>query len=62
MIGSGISGLSSAYLLQVHNDMAVTLFESESTFGGHTLTGRRLAILSADSLSSRCPSCRTNRL
>jgi predicted NAD/FAD-binding protein len=62
VIGSGISGLSSAYLLQVHNDMAVTLFESESTFGGHTLTGRRLATLSIASISNRCPSSRINRL
>uniref|UniRef100_A0A7S0TSE4 Amine oxidase domain-containing protein n=2 Tax=Hemiselmis andersenii TaxID=464988 RepID=A0A7S0TSE4_HEMAN len=37
VVGSGISGLSAAYLLET-NGMQVTLFESEATFGGHTLT------------------------
>ena len=36
IIGSGISGLSCAYLLAQDND--VTLFEAASTLGGHTAT------------------------
>jgi predicted NAD/FAD-binding protein len=38
VIGSGISGLSCAYLLHKAGK-EVTLYESEATFGGHTLTG-----------------------
>eukprot|EP00290_Baffinella_frigidus_P006560 CAMPEP_0180119682 /NCGR_PEP_ID=MMETSP0986-20121125/2117_1 /TAXON_ID=697907 /ORGANISM="non described non described, Strain CCMP2293" /LENGTH=1139 /DNA_ID=CAMNT_0022058709 /DNA_START=62 /DNA_END=3481 /DNA_ORIENTATION=+ len=37
VIGAGISGMSSALLLQM-DGWDVTLFESEKTFGGHTLT------------------------
>jgi cyclopropane-fatty-acyl-phospholipid synthase len=37
VIGSGVSGLSSAWLLQFHG-AEVTLYESEATCGGHTLT------------------------
>jgi len=37
VVGSGISGLSSACLLQ-RAGWSVTLYESEATFGGHTLT------------------------
>ena len=36
IIGSGISGLSCAYLL--HSDFKVTVFEKESKLGGHTDT------------------------
>ncbi|MCP3907711.1 MAG: NAD(P)-binding protein [Oceanicoccus sp.] len=36
VIGSGISGLSSAYLLQ--HDHEITVFESEANIGGHTAT------------------------
>ena len=36
VIGSGISGLASAYLLQKRFD--VTLYEAGSYFGGHTNT------------------------
>jgi predicted NAD/FAD-binding protein len=37
VIGSGVSGLASAWLLQYHG-AKVTLYESEATCGGHTLT------------------------
>ena len=37
VIGSGISGLSAAWLLQ-RGGFGVTLYESETYFGGHTLT------------------------
>ncbi|KAF5839621.1 cyclopropane fatty acid synthase [Dunaliella salina] len=37
VVGSGISGLSAAWLLHRHGD-AVTLFEKEAVCGGHTLT------------------------
>jgi cyclopropane-fatty-acyl-phospholipid synthase len=37
VIGSGVSGVASAWLLQ-HHGAKVTLFESEPTCGGHTLT------------------------
>jgi cyclopropane-fatty-acyl-phospholipid synthase len=37
VIGSGISGLSAAWLLQ-KGGYSVTLYESEAYFGGHTLT------------------------
>ena len=36
IIGSGISGLTSAYLLQKEHD--VTVFESAKRIGGHTAT------------------------
>ncbi len=36
IVGSGISGLTAAYLLQ--RDHAVTVFESEERIGGHTAT------------------------
>lgn len=48
IIGAGISGLSSAYLL--HKDFDVTVYEKESYFGGHTdthsfeLDGQRINI------------------
>lgn len=38
IIGSGISGMSAAYLLSQHHH--VTLFEADSTVGGHTATKR----------------------
>lgn len=37
VVGSGVSGLASAWLLQFHG-AEVTLYESEATCGGHTLT------------------------
>eukprot|EP00798_Chlamydomonas_sp_ICE-L_P023397 gene23397-30675_t len=37
VVGSGISGLSAAWLLH-RNGAHVTLFEKDSVFGGHTLT------------------------
>lgn len=37
VVGSGVSGLATAWLLQYHG-AAVTLFESEERCGGHTLT------------------------
>lgn len=37
VIGSGVSGLASAWLLS-HHGACVTLFEKEETCGGHTLT------------------------
>lgn len=37
VIGSGVSGLASAWLLQFHG-AEVTVYESEATCGGHTLT------------------------
>ncbi|MFT5084660.1 MAG: putative NAD/FAD-binding protein [Lentisphaeria bacterium] len=36
IIGSGISGLTSAYLLKPHHD--ITVFEAEDRIGGHTAT------------------------
>ena len=36
IIGSGISGLTSAYLLSQKHD--ITLFEAKDTLGGHTAT------------------------
>nr|MBC8213014.1 FAD-dependent oxidoreductase [Gammaproteobacteria bacterium] len=36
IVGSGISGLTAAYLLSRSHH--VTLFESQSTLGGHTAT------------------------
>ena len=36
IIGSGISGLTSAYLLSRRHD--ITLFEAADRFGGHTHT------------------------
>lgn len=48
VIGSGISGMSAAYLLSVANE--VTLFEKQAVVGGHTRTktvevkGRELAV------------------
>ena len=36
IVGSGISGLTCAYLLSPHHD--VTIFEAEDTLGGHTNT------------------------
>ena len=41
VIGSGISGLSAAWLLQ-EGGHSVTLYESEDYFGGHTLTDETL--------------------
>jgi uncharacterized protein len=38
VIGSGISGLSAAWLLARGNEHSVTLFEAGSYFGGHTNT------------------------
>jgi predicted NAD/FAD-binding protein len=40
IIGSGISGLSTAYHL--HNDYQITVFEKEDYFGGHTDTHQLL--------------------
>lgn len=37
VVGSGVSGLATAWLLQYHG-AEVTLFESEARCGGHTLT------------------------
>lgn len=37
VVGSGVSGLASAWLLH-HHGADVTVFERESTCGGHTLT------------------------
>lgn len=37
VVGSGVSGLATAWLLQ-HHGAEVTLFEAEQTCGGHTLT------------------------
>jgi predicted NAD/FAD-binding protein len=39
VVGSGVSGVSSAWLLQ-HHGAVVTLFESEPACGGHTYTYR----------------------
>lgn len=39
VVGSGVSGLATAWLLQYHG-AEVTLFESEERCGGHTLTDR----------------------
>ena len=36
VIGSGISGLSAAYMLSNHHK--ITVFESDNQFGGHTNT------------------------
>lgn len=37
VVGSGVSGLASAWLLS-HHGAEVTVFERESSCGGHTLT------------------------
>ena len=37
VIGSGVSGLSAAWMLQAHG-AEITLYESDATCGGHTLT------------------------
>ena len=36
IIGSGVSGLTAAYLMR--NDFEVTIFESDDRFGGHAHT------------------------
>ena len=41
VVGSGITGLSAAWLLQKGGHQ-VTLYESEPYFGGHTLTDETL--------------------
>ena len=38
IIGAGIAGLSTAFLLHQSNKFAVTVYESEATAGGHALT------------------------
>lgn len=38
VIGSGISGLSSAYSLSLEEGYEVTLFEKRERLGGHTFT------------------------
>ena len=38
IIGAGIAGLSTAFLLHQSNKFAVTVYESEPTAGGHALT------------------------
>lgn len=38
IVGSGVSGLSAAWLLNEHSDHEVTLYEKNGTVGGHTNT------------------------
>ena len=38
IVGSGISGLASAYAFTKQGDWNVEIFEAESTLGGHSLT------------------------
>ncbi|KAI9297255.1 amine oxidase [Neoconidiobolus thromboides FSU 785] len=42
VIGSGISGLSSAYFIQEYSEHKVTLYEKGDYFGGHTNTAEHI--------------------